>query len=63
MGILPMDHGLEARATSTGVCSEPPMKFDAPGRNTPLEPPSRGDNPEFLNLRIAPVRWGLADLR
>ncbi len=30
-----------------------------PEKNTPLDPPSRGDNPDFLNLRIASVWRGL----
>ncbi len=33
-------------------------KLGRPEKNTPLDPPSRGDNPDFLNLGITPVRKG-----
>ncbi len=34
-------------------------KSRRPEKNTPLDPPSRGDNSDFLNLRVALARWGL----
>ncbi len=34
-------------------------KSGVTGRNTPLDPPSRGDNPDFLDTRIVAVRWDL----